>query len=192
MEIKLKYDTPKEWANQVLENLDEFLQDHADAERKVSTMCMSIVAKYPDRSKIISELTQTAVEELLHFKQVYELMQKRGLTLNGKFNQDTYLKGILPHVRTSRDGRFLDRLIIASIAEMRGVERFKLVGEAAEEEDVKKFYTNLYKQEKEHVDLFLKMATHYFSEEEIKERLEELLEIEGEVTANLPWRPAIH
>ena len=192
MEIKLKYDTPKEWANQVLENLDEFLQDHADAERKVSTMCMSIVAKYPDRSKIIAELTQTAVEELLHFKQVYELMQKRGLTLNGKFNQDTYLKGILPHVRTSRDGRFLDRLIIASIAEMRGVERFKLVGEAAEEDDIKKFYTNLYQQEKAHVDLFLKMATHYFSEEEIKERLEELLIIEGEVTSKLPWRPAIH
>lgn len=192
MEIKLKYDTPKEWANQVLDNLDEFLQDHADAERKVSTMCMSIVAKYPDRNKIISELTQTAVEELLHFKQVYELMQKRGVNLDGKFKQDSYLKGILPHVRTSRDGRFLDRLIIASIAEMRGVERFKLVGEAAKEEDIKKFYTNLYKQEKAHVDLFLKMATNYFSEEEIKERLEELLVIEAEVTSKLPWRPAIH
>lgn len=192
MEIKLKYDTPKEWANQVLENLDEFLQDHADAERKVSTMCMSIIAKYPDRSKIVAELTQTAVEELLHFKQVYELMQKRGLTLNGKFNQDTYLKGILPHVRTSRDGRFLDRLIIASIAEMRGVERFKLVGEAAEEEDVKKFYLNLYKQEKEHVDLFLKMGMEYFPEEEVEKRLNELLEIEAEVIEKLPWRPSIH
>lgn len=192
MEIKLKYDTPKEWANQVLENLDEFLQDHADAERKVSTMCMSIIAKYPDRNKIVAELTQTAVEELLHFKQVYALMQKRGINLNGKFNQDTYLKGILPHVRTSRDGRFLDRLIIASIAEMRGVERFKLLGEAAQEEDIKKFYTNLYQQEKVHVDLFLKMATNYFSEKEIKERLEELLIIEAEVTSKLPWRPAIH
>ncbi len=76
MEIVLKYDTPKEWANQVLDNLDEFLQDHADAERKVSTMCLSIIAKYPDRTEIIEELTQTAIEELLHFKQVYALIQK--------------------------------------------------------------------------------------------------------------------
>lgn len=192
MEIKLKYDTPKEWANQVLENIPEFLQDHADAERKVSTMCMSIVAKYPDRSKIIAELTQTAVEELLHFKQVFELMQTRGLTLDGSFQQDAYLKGILPHVRTSRDGRFLDRLIIASIAEMRGVERFKLISEAAEEEDIKKFYTNLYKQEKAHVDLFLKMGMEYFPEKEVEARLDELLIIEAEVVAALPWRPAIH
>ena len=192
MDFQLKYETPKEWANQVLDNLDEFLQDHADAERKVSTMCMSIIAKYPDRTKIIADLTQTAVEELLHFKQVYELMQKRGLSLDGKFKQDDYLKGILPHVRTSRDGRFLDRLLLASIAELRGVERFKLVGEAAQEEDVKRFYTNLYKQEKDHVDLFINMAKHYFSEEEIAQRLEEMLEIEAEVTRDLPWRPSIH
>ncbi len=192
MEIKLKYDTPKEWANQVLENIPEFLQDHADAERKVSTMCMSIIAKYPDRTKIIAELTQTAVEELLHFKQVYELMQSRGLSLDGVFKQDTYLKGILPHVRTSRDGRFLDRLIIASIAEMRGVERFKLISEAAEETDIKKFYTNLYKQEKEHVDLFLKMGTEYFPEEEVEKRLNELLDVEAEVIEKMPWRPGIH
>ncbi len=47
MEIKLKYDTPAEWAKQVVENIDVFLQDHADAERKVANMCLSLIAKYP-------------------------------------------------------------------------------------------------------------------------------------------------
>ena len=41
MEIKLKYDTPVEWADQVVENINAFLQDHADAERKVANMCLS-------------------------------------------------------------------------------------------------------------------------------------------------------
>jgi len=192
MEIKLKYDTPKEWANQVLENLDEFLQDHADAERKVSTMCMSIIAKYPDRTEIIDELTQTAIEELLHFKQVYAIIQKRGNSLDGVFKKDRYLKGIMPHIKTSRDGRFLDRLILASIAEMRGVERFKLVSEAAEDLEIKKFYGNLYKQEFAHVNSFLEMGMKYFPEEEVEKRLNELLEVEAEVVEKLPWLPSIH
>ncbi len=98
----------------------------------------------------------------------------------------------MPHIKTSRDGRFLDRLILASIAEMRGVERFKLVSEAAEDKEIKKFYGNLYQQEFAHVNLFLKMGLKYFPEEEVQTRLDELLEIEAKVIEELPWKPAIH
>ena len=53
MQIELKYKTPIEWAHNVVENIDEFLQDHADAERKVSNMCMSFIAKYPNRKAML-------------------------------------------------------------------------------------------------------------------------------------------
>ena len=53
MQFELKYKTPIDWAHHVVENIDEFLQDHADAERKVSNMCMSFIAKYPNRHEII-------------------------------------------------------------------------------------------------------------------------------------------
>ena len=78
MDFKLKYITPIEWAEQAANDIDSFLQDHADAERKVANMCLSLIAKYPNRVEIIDELIQISVEELLHFKQVYSLIRYRG------------------------------------------------------------------------------------------------------------------
>ena len=148
MEIKLKYNTPAEWAKQVVENIDVFLQDHADAERKVANMCLSLIAKYPDKRDIIADLNQIAVEELLHFKQVYDIMYKRGLTIDSEFKKDPYMKGLSSVIREDTQERLLDRLILASVAEMRGVERFKLISEVTEDKELKKFYSNLYLQEK--------------------------------------------
>jgi tRNA 2-(methylsulfanyl)-N6-isopentenyladenosine37 hydroxylase len=49
--IDLTWKTPPEWTKTVLENFDVFLQDHADAERKASSMAMSFVAKCPDNHR---------------------------------------------------------------------------------------------------------------------------------------------
>tara|TARA_B100001939_G_scaffold27575_1_gene22071 strand:- start:52 stop:633 length:582 start_codon:yes stop_codon:yes gene_type:complete len=193
MEIfELKYKTPIEWAYQAVEGIDEFLQDHADAERKVSNMCLSLIAKYPNRHEIIDELIQIAVEELLHFKQVYQLITDRGNTLNGVFQKDPYIKGLMPILRSDSDLLFMDRLIIASIAELRGSERFGLIGQVAEDPKIAKFYKNLHLQELEHIDSFIKMAKVYFPENEVDKRVEEILVKEAEVTQSLPWRCAIH
>tara|TARA_B110000046_G_scaffold15619_1_gene14937 strand:- start:1049 stop:1627 length:579 start_codon:yes stop_codon:yes gene_type:complete len=192
MELKLKYITPIEWAHQAVKDIDSFLQDHADAERKVANMCLSLIAKYPNRIEIIDELIQISVEELLHFKQVYELIRYRGHQLNGVFQKDPYIKGVMSIVRSGSDELFMDRLIIASIAELRGSERFKLIGEVVDDPKISKFYTNLYVQELEHINSFIKMAKCYFDSEVVDKRTEEILIKEAEVSANLPWRSAIH
>ena len=192
MELKLKYETPIEWAQQAVTDIDSFLQDHADAERKVANMCLSLIAKYPNRIEIIDELIQISVEELLHFKQVYELIRYRGHQLNGVFQKDPYIKGVMSIVRSGSEELFMDRLIIASIAELRGSERFKLIGEVIDDPKISKFYTNLHVQELEHINSFIKMAKCYFDNEVVDKRTEEILIKEAEVSANLPWRSAIH
>ena len=192
MELKLKYITPIEWAHQAVKDIDSFLQDHADAERKVANMCLSLIAKYPNRIEIIDELIQISVEELLHFKQVYELIRYRGHQLNGVFQKDPYIKGVMSIVRSGSEELFMDRLIIASIAELRGSERFKLIGEVVDDPKISKFYTNLYVQELEHINSFIKMSKCYFDSEVVDKRTEEILIKEAEVSANLPWRSAIH
>ena len=190
--MKLKYTTPIEWAEQAVKDIDSFLQDHADAERKVANMCLSLIAKYPNRTEIIDELIQISVEELLHFKQVYELIRYRGHQLNGIFQKDPYIKGLMSIVRSDSDELFMDRLIIASIAELRGSERFKLIGDVVKDEKISKFYLNLHKQELEHIDSFIKMAKIYFDNETVNERTEIILQREAEVSSSLPWRSAIH
>lgn len=190
--MELIYKTPIEWAKQAVEDMDAFLQDHADAERKVANMCLSLIAKYPNRVEIIDELIQISVEELLHFKQVYELIRYRGQELNGVFQKDPYIKGLMSVVRSDSEQLFMDRLIIASVAELRGSERFKLIGEVCEDQKLAKFYTNLHLQELEHIDSFIKMAKIYFDHEQVDIRTKEILKKEAEVSSALPWRSAIH
>ena len=173
--MELIYKTPIEWAQQAVEDMDAFLQDHADAERKVANMCLSLIAKYPNRVEIIDELIQISVEELLHFKQVYELIRYRGQELNGVFQKDPYIKGLMSIVRSDSEQLFMDRLIIASVAELRGSERFKLIGEVCEDQKLAKFYTNLHLQELEHIDSFIKMAKIYFDHEQVDLRTKEIL-----------------
>ena len=192
MIFKLKYDTPKEWAIEAIKDINSFLQDHADAERKVANMCLSLIAKYPNKHEIIDELIQISVEELMHFRQVHELIRYRGDVLNGVFQKDPYIKGLLSIVRSDSELLFMDRLIIASVAELRGSERFKLIGEVIDDPKISKFYLNLHKQELEHIDSFIKMAKIYFDSDLVNKRVDEILEQEAKVTESLPWRSAIH
>lgn len=190
--LSLRYQTSQEWVEKVISNFNSFLQDHADCERKASSMAMSFVAKCPDKKDILPDLIETALEELVHFKMVYEVMEKRGVSLPKEMEKDPYINKLLKHLRTKGEPRLLDRMILASIVEMRGAERFKLVAENLEDADLKKFYTTLYKSEAKHGDIFIDLAKNYWSEKEIFSRMDELLDIEAEICKNLPIRAALH
>jgi tRNA-(ms[2]io[6]A)-hydroxylase len=192
LSLDLKTESPKAWVDAVMADFNSFLQDHADCERKASAMAMSFVAKYPDRKEIIDELIETGIEELQHFQQVYELLKARGVMLTHEIQEDPYIKKLLTFCRSGREERFMDRLLLASIIECRGAERFKLVYEALEPGDLKKFYHNLWASEAKHGNIFVKMALHYFPEAVVYKRLDELNNQEGEIIKTLPIRPALH
>ena len=65
-----------EWLAAVLADINTFLADHADCERKASGMAMSLVAKYPDRTPILKDLIHTGIEELEHFRLVFNIRFK--------------------------------------------------------------------------------------------------------------------
>ncbi len=153
---------------------------------------MSFIAKYPNRTEIIPELIDTALEELEHFKLVYEIMKERGIRLPDQMREDPYIKALLSHCRTGIHDRFLDRLLIASVAETRGAERFRLVEEHLDDPDLKKFYKMLWASEAKHGHIYIKMALCYFNKEEVYPRLEEWIDIEGEVVQQLAIRSALH
>ena len=182
----------KEWVDAVINGFDEFLQDHADCERKASAMAMSLVAKYPNRVEIIPELIETAVEELEHFQQVYRLMEERGIQLAHQIKEDPYVKELVKKCHSGREERFLDRLLIASVVETRGAERFKLVAEALEDEELKRFYKILWTSEAKHGHIFVKMALNYFPEKQVYDRLEWWIEQEAIAIRKLPIRAALH
>ena len=191
--LELAAATRPEWVTTVMSNLPAFLQDHADCERKASAMAMSFVAKYPDRLEILPELIETGVEELDHFRQVYAHMQKRGIRLAKEMTEDRYIKSLLNLCRTDPVNRFLDRLLLASIIECRGAERFRLVWEAIEHDpELKEFYHLLWASEAKHGNIFVKMALNYFEKEMVYARLNELNQAEAVIIQKLELRPALH
>lgn len=191
-QVELKYSTPVEWMNAVLSDFDQFLIDHADCERKASSMAMSFVAKAPDKTEIIAELIDIALEELNHFKQVYKILESRGIALPAQMEKDEYMHKLMQLLRSDSQNRLLDRFLIASIVETRGAERFRIVAENIGDSKLRNYYSMLYKSEEKHGNVFIEMALNYYPREEVMGRLEELALEEAEICKNLPHRPALH
>lgn len=192
LNLDLAIESKQEWIDAVMNDFDSFLQDHADCERKASSMAMSFVAKYPDRTEIIPELIEIGIEELEHFQQVYDLMSSKGIQLAHSIGEDPYLKALLKLCHSGRNERFLDRLLIASIVETRGAERFKMVAEAQAEPAMQKFYKTLWVSEAKHGHVFVKMALNYFDKKTVYDRLEWWVEQEAPIIDSLPIRAALH
>ena len=189
--IDLLADTDPNWVSVVMDHFDEFLCDHANCERKASALAMSLVVKYPNRTRIMPTLIDVAREELEHFHQVYALMESRGLTLVHD-TQDPYVNGLLRVMRHGREERFIDRMLVSSLVECRGAERFGLVAEALTDPELKLFYTELYKCEKKHGHQFVDLALKETTPDLVYPRLQELAEHEAEIMLSLEWRPSLH
>lgn len=192
LNLDLAVESKQEWIDAVMEDFPSFLQDHADCERKASAMAMSFVAKYPDRKEILPDLIATGIEELEHFQQVYELMESRGIPLTHSIGEDPYVKALIKKCHSGRNERFLDRLLIASVVETRGAERFRMVSEAQKDPEMHRFYKILWASEAKHGHLFVKMALNYFPEKQVYDRLQWWVEQEAEVLNNLEIRAALH
>ncbi len=192
LNLDVKVPSKQEWVDAVMADFDSFLQDHADCERKASSMAMSLVAKYPNRTEILPALIETGIEELEHFQQVYQLMEKRGLQLNHSIGGDPYVQALVKKCHSGRLERFLDRLLVASVVETRGAERFRLVSEALEDPELKRFYKILWASEAKHGHIFVKMALNYFDEKQVYDRLEYWVDVESEVIEGLEIKAALH
>jgi len=189
--FELQSATAPEWIATVLADFDLFLADHANCERKANALLMSMIAKYPDRTAIIPQLIELALEELEHFAEAYGFMQQRGLRLD-KDEPDPYVNQLLALARHGRDERFIDRMLIASVVERRGAERFNIVAEHMQEPDLIDFYTRLWKSEVKHAHVFVLMLQKEFPAGLIEHRLQELTTAEAQILAGLELRPALH
>jgi len=187
----LHHPSPESWLSCVLANFDAFLLDHAAAEKKAAGMAMSMLSHYPDKSRLVTAMSELAVEEMVHFREVVKLIQGRNLQL-GADQKDPYVNEVRSWIRQGTDVYLLDRLLTGAVIEARGAERFGLVAEGLPEGDLKIFYRSLARSESRHFELFLKLAEEYFSLNEIELRWQELLSAESRCMQNLPIRAALH
>ena len=189
--FQLRYSTSADWIKTVLDNFDDFLIDHAAAEKKASGMANSMLSHYPDKPDIVKAMIDLAIEEMLHFRDVVKIMQQRGIIL-GPDRKDTYVIALRNQMRKGSELYLMDRLLIGGIIEARGCERFGLIAQALPDGDLKQFYQAITESESRHENLFIDLARNYFDHNAVNQRLDALLTEEAKICAALPIQAALH
>jgi tRNA-(ms[2]io[6]A)-hydroxylase len=189
--LPLRSRTDPRWLEVAIAGFDRVLVDHAHCEKKAAASAMALVSAYPDHDLLVKRLARLAHEELRHFRQVYDRISARGLSL-GKDEGDPYAQELIRLVRTAPAERRMDRLLVSALIEARSCERLELLGEALPEEELRHFYRTLARAEAGHFTLFFDLAVHYDERARVEARLEELAAAEAEIVARLPIAPRIH
>ena len=189
--FNLRYDTPQEWVDVVLTDFDSFLLDHAACERKASANAVSFAVRYPDHATLVHTMVRVAQEEMDHFVTMTEVVYNRGLQF-GKDTKDPYINALIKLGRWEGDDRLIDRLLLFSIVEGRGCERFNLIANALPPGPLKSLYEELVRSESQHHMVGIQLLKEMFPKEQWESRYDELLEAEGNIVRSLPFRPALH
>ncbi|MBT5484065.1 tRNA-(ms[2]io[6]A)-hydroxylase [Gammaproteobacteria bacterium] len=191
MDFSLQETTSRAWLDAVMADFDTFLLDHASCEKKASGMAISMISHYPDKPDLVKEMLNLAIEEMSHFRDVVRIILDRKLEPAAD-SKDEYVNRLHKAMDKGKEAYMLDRLLIASIVEARGAERFGMIAAALPQGKLKKFYQAITDSESRHYQLFLELAENYYAETAITPRLNELLDIEAQIIRTLPFRAALH
>jgi tRNA-(ms[2]io[6]A)-hydroxylase len=171
-------ETSQAWLDEALRQQSILLVDHANCEKKAAATAMNLLYRNSDRTELLKKMSQLAREELLHFEQVVNLLEERGIEYI-HLTASRYAGGLREHVRKEQKYILSDTLVIGAFVEARSCERFaKLV--PLLDEQLAKFYKSLLRSEARHYQYYLELAQLY-SPEDIQPRVDFYREIEREL-----------
>jgi tRNA-(ms[2]io[6]A)-hydroxylase len=187
--LGLQLATDPRWVDLANLSIEEILTDHAFCEQKAATTCISLITKYSDRTRLVSELAPIVTEEWGHFRMVLAELEKRKLKL-GRQRKDEYVNHLIAFQRKGGDfeERFLDQLLTMAMIEARSCERFKRLSEGLPDEYLRNFYRRFMESEAGHYHLFINLAETYLGKEKTKKRWAEWLTYEAGLMKNMDVR----
>ena len=191
--LGLKLPTDPRWVNIVEKNIREILIDHAFCEQKAASTAISLIVSFPEYSDLVQEMTKLVKEEISHFNMVHEKILARGWVL-GRDRKDEYVNRLITFFKKggSRQTHLIHRLLYAALIEARSCERFKLLSEQLEDQELAKFYRDLMVSEANHYTMFLNFARKYGNREEVDQKWQDLLTFEAEIMRDLGKKETIH
>jgi tRNA-(ms[2]io[6]A)-hydroxylase len=191
--LGLKLPTDPRWVNIVETNIAEILTDHAYCEQKACTNAINLIVKFPECTELVDAMLDLAKEELDHFQQVHEKIKARGYEL-GRERRDEYVFELNNFVRKgfTRNYVLVDKLLFSALVEARSCERFKVLSENINDEDLRKFYHELMISEAGHYTTFLKFARQYAGDIDVEKRWQEFLEYEAAIIKKYGNKETIH
>lgn len=191
--LSLQSVTAEKWLAQVDGGLDEVLIDHAHCEHKAAATAMSLFGNYIDNRDLCQEMRVIIDEELDHFQQVLELLDRRGIPFR-RLPPGHYGKELRKLIRPHEPSRAVDRLLISGLIEARSCERFSLLADHMSDRDseLANFYRSLFESEARHHSTYVRLAKCFASDSLVKERLKELSQAEAEIIGRGNELPRMH
>ncbi len=178
--LNLKSSTAERWLAQVDRDLPAVLIDHAHCEKKAAGTAMSLMFAYPGHADLCRELADIVVEELDHFRQVLDLLERRSISFCSQ-KPSNYGRQLNELVRPQDPGRSIDRMLVAALIEARSCERFALLRDHVADRELADFYGSLFESEARHHSTYVRLARLFGSAETVDARLQELSAAEAEI-----------
>lgn len=191
--LGLKMATDPRWVNIVEKNIEEILIDHAYCEQKAASNAISLMVNYPDFTDLVTEMTLIAQEEIAHFGLVHNKLLERGYTL-GSERRDPYVNDLRKFIRKggSLEQNFVTKMLLGAMIEARSCERFKILSEEINDEDLRVFYRSLMESEARHYMSFIKLAKQYAPNTDVDSMWKEFLEFEAELVTSYGKSETMH
>ncbi|HAS35576.1 MAG TPA: tRNA 2-methylthio-N6-isopentenyl adenosine(37) hydroxylase MiaE [Flavobacteriales bacterium] len=192
--FKLKMPTDPRWVDVAEKNLEEVLTDHAYCEQKAASSAISFIVTFPEHLELVEAMADLAQEEMDHFQQVIKKMKARGFVL-GRERKDPYVHDLQAFFEKggSRKQVLVNRLLLAAMIEARSCERFRILSENLNDDELSEFYARLMKSEANHYSLFLQLAKKYGGDEiDVESIWNSFLIFEGRVMQNYGTKEQMH
>ena len=191
--LGLKLPTDPRWVNIAEKNIKDILIDHAFCEQKAASTAISFIVTYPEYSDLVTAMIALVKEEISHFQLVHQKILDRGYVL-GRERKDNYVLEIMNFFskNVSREKRLIQRLLIAALIEARSCERFKVLSENINDQELAKFYKDLMVSEANHYTMFLNFARKYGDRKEVDSMWKNLLIYEAKVISKYGKKSHIH
>jgi tRNA-(ms[2]io[6]A)-hydroxylase len=122
----------------------------------------------PYSQDLIDKMVLLIKEELHHFFQVLEIMNKKNISYEN-MPAGRYAKGLFSQVKTYEPDALIDKLIIGAYIEARSCERFAKLAPYMDE-DIANFYISLLRSEARHYQDYLTLAEQ-IAQRDISERI---------------------
>ena len=181
--LGLELPTDPRWVNIVERNIEEILTDHAYCEQKAASNAISVIVKFSYYEDVVKAMTEIAQEEMEHFGMVHDKMMERGYKL-GFERKDPYVNDLADYLKQrntngSVENQFVNRMMFAAMIEARSCERFRILSEEINDEDLRVFYRSLMESEARHYTTFLGFARKYGEGIDVEKRWQEFLDFEA-------------
>jgi tRNA 2-(methylsulfanyl)-N6-isopentenyladenosine37 hydroxylase len=178
--LNLHAPTPERWLLQVRGGLDELLIDHAHCEKKAAGVALGMLVAYVERLDLCRAMTEIVKEELDHFHQVLDLLGRRGIHFR-RIPPSRYGEKLHALIRKGEPQRAVDRMLVGALIEARSCERFGLLRDHLEDQELAEFFGSLFESEARHHSTYVRLAKTFAPAEQVQERLHVLAAEEARI-----------